>query len=331
MKKNKFLVNFWPFFLLIIIFFTLFYLPSPTYATVNEPCCKDLKVEKFHYDAKENLCIGEVFLGVTDKKPIICNITSEKCIPVNLENPLEDKGICVYANSNLTPTPTIPPPADDSKCTTVPYQIDASYSGPVSIYGKGIKKGTVYWVIINQGTPNKFAANEDGKLEFIWLRGRSDTPGSAGAETIIVEECGSDIYLCLGRKLICTSNFFVADEALPWQTISPLVFFDNSNPPKQTADPITGKIYTALGCIPLNNFNDFIGWLLSKLIFIASGVAFLLMVLGAIQILTSAGNPDKVKAGKELITSALSGLLLVILSIFLLKLIGVDILHIPGL
>jgi len=55
------------------------------------------------------------------------------------------------------------------------------------------------------------------------------------------------------------------------------------------------------------------------------------MVLGAIQILTSAGNPDKVKAGKELITSALSGLLLVILSIFLLKLIGVDILHIPGL
>ena len=100
-------------------------------------------------------------------------------------------------------------------------------------------------------------------------------------------------------------------------------------------DPGTGNgndgTITAIGCIPTNDFNGFVGWLLSKLIFIASGVAFLLMVLGAIQILTSAGNPDKVKAGKELITSALSGLLLVILSIFLLKLIGVDILHIPGL
>jgi len=94
---------------------------------------------------------------------------------------------------------------------------------------------------------------------------------------------------------------------------------------------VTGLSWTAFGCVPTNDFNGFVGWLLSKLIFIASGVAFLLMVLGAIQILTSAGNPDKVKAGKELITSALSGLLLVILSIFLLKLIGVDILHIPGL
>ena len=92
-----------------------------------------------------------------------------------------------------------------------------------------------------------------------------------------------------------------------------------------------GGLWTAVGCIPVSNLNDFIGWLLSKLIFVASGIAFLLMVFGAIQILTSAGNPDKVKAGKELITSALSGLLLVILSIFLLKLIGVDILHIPGL
>lgn len=94
--------------------------------------------------------------------------------------------------------------------------------------------------------------------------------------------------------------------------------------------PGNNEIKTALGCIPINNLNEFVGWLLKNLIFIASGIAFILMVFGAIQILTSSGNPDKVKAGGELITSAVSGLLLIILSLFLLRLIGVDILHIPG-
>ncbi|HUV71931.1 MAG TPA: hypothetical protein VMW25_02895 [Clostridia bacterium] len=91
-----------------------------------------------------------------------------------------------------------------------------------------------------------------------------------------------------------------------------------------------GDIWTAIGCIPTSNLNSFVAWLLGRALFIATGIAFLLMVFGAIQILTSAGNPDKVKAGGELITSAIAGLLLIILSAFLLKLIGVDILHIPG-
>lgn len=98
-------------------------------------------------------------------------------------------------------------------------------------------------------------------------------------------------------------------------------------------DPGTGnaddRITTALGCIPINNLNSFVGWLLGRLIFIASGIAFLLMAVGAFQILTSAGTPEKVKAGKELITSALTGLIFIILSMFILKLIGVDILHLP--
>lgn len=90
------------------------------------------------------------------------------------------------------------------------------------------------------------------------------------------------------------------------------------------------EINTALGCIPTDTLNSFVGWFLSKLIFVASGIAFLLMAFGALQILTSAGSPEKVQAGKELITSALAGLIFIILSLFLLKLIGVDILQIPG-
>lgn len=88
-------------------------------------------------------------------------------------------------------------------------------------------------------------------------------------------------------------------------------------------------INTALGCIPADDLTSFIGWVLKIIIPIASGIAFLLMASGAIQILTSAGDPKKVQAGQELITSALSGLLFIILALFLLKLIGVDILRIP--
>lgn len=91
-----------------------------------------------------------------------------------------------------------------------------------------------------------------------------------------------------------------------------------------------GNVWTALGCIKTNSLNEFVAWFVEKLIFVASGIAFLLMAFGAIQIITSSGSPEKVKAGQELLTAAVSGLLFIILSVFLLKLIGVDILQIPG-
>jgi len=59
-------------------------------------------------------------------------------------------------------------------------------------------------------------------------------------------------------------------------------------------------------------------------------IAFLLIVFGGFQIILSAGNPDRVKAGKEMITSAIAGLLLIIFSVFILRVIGYDILRIPG-
>jgi len=102
------------------------------------------------------------------------------------------------------------------------------------------------------------------------------------------------------------------------------------NPNPGTGSKADG-IRTAIGCIPTNNLNEFVKWILTRVVFVASGIAFLLMAFGAFQIITSAGSPEKAKAGSELITSALSGLLFIILSVFLLKLIGVDILHIPGL
>jgi len=48
-------------------------------------------------------------------------------------------------------------------------------------------------------------------------------------------------------------------------------------------------------------------------------------------IITAAGDKRKLQGGKELLTAAVSGLFLIIFSVFILDLIGIRILRIPGL
>ena len=103
-----------------------------------------------------------------------------------------------------------------------------------------------------------------------------------------------------------------------------------------TTSPPTGpckeneETWTALGCINTSSPQEFIVWLLKSVIGIAGGIAFLLMLWGGFQIITSTGNPEKLNKGKEILTSAIIGLVVIIFAVFLLQLIGVQILQIPG-
>jgi hypothetical protein len=54
------------------------------------------------------------------------------------------------------------------------------------------------------------------------------------------------------------------------------------------------------------------------------------MVGGFISLATSGGDPKKMQAAKETITSAISGLLISLFAIFIVRLIIVYILRIPG-
>ncbi len=92
-----------------------------------------------------------------------------------------------------------------------------------------------------------------------------------------------------------------------------------------SADGGTG-IKTAIGCIPVENTQSFAGWILRWAIGIAGGVAFILIIVSGFMITTSSGDPKRLQAGRELLTSAIAGLLLVIFATFILRLIGVDIL-----
>lgn len=87
-----------------------------------------------------------------------------------------------------------------------------------------------------------------------------------------------------------------------------------------------GQVNTAIGCIPFDLISStarfFLAWSLS----IGGGVCLLLIGVSALMFATSSGIPDKVNSAKSLFWAAISGLLLIILSIFLLRAIGVDVL-----
>ncbi len=86
-------------------------------------------------------------------------------------------------------------------------------------------------------------------------------------------------------------------------------------------------IQTAIGCINvLGSQEQFLGDILKWGVGVGGGIAFLLILYAGFMVMSSAGNPERLKAGQELLTSAISGLILLIFSIFILKFIGIDIL-----
>lgn len=87
-------------------------------------------------------------------------------------------------------------------------------------------------------------------------------------------------------------------------------------------------INTAIGCIPIEDSNELISFFLRWGLGIAGGIAFLLILVAGFQIMTSRGDPNRLKAGQELLTSAIAGIILLIFSIFILRFIGVNILNI---
>jgi len=92
-------------------------------------------------------------------------------------------------------------------------------------------------------------------------------------------------------------------------------------------------INTAIGCVPFSNdttTSDLVGFILRWAIGVGGGIAFLLILYAGFQIMTSSGDPNRLKGGQELLTAAISGLIMLLFSVVLLRIIGVDILKIPG-
>lgn len=119
--------------------------------------------------------------------------------------------------------------------------------------------------------------------------------------------------------------------ALGYPTADAGSFGDSSDIYAKCVDGSKG-IQTALGCISFDaEGGGFVRSLLGIIIGLGGGVALLLILYGVFIVTTSAGIPDKLNQGKEIISSAVAGLVFIILAIFLMNLIGIRILALPGL
>jgi hypothetical protein len=133
-------------------------------------------------------------------------------------------------------------------------------------------------------------------------------------------------YSCTtASKITKPKDWDPLTEGLPWQE-------GTNEPIKEGSEmcPDKESINTAIGCIPVKDTNAFIGFILRWAIGIGGGIAFLLILYSGFMIMSSQGNPERLKAGQELLTSALAGLIMLIFSVFILRIIGVDILGLPG-
>lgn len=93
----------------------------------------------------------------------------------------------------------------------------------------------------------------------------------------------------------------------------------------------TAGAWTGIGCV-YGDFSRFITEELLKWgIGLAGIISLLCIIYAAIMMQTSSGNPERIKKAQELLTSCIMGLMLIIFAVFILRLIGVSILRIPGL
>jgi len=88
--------------------------------------------------------------------------------------------------------------------------------------------------------------------------------------------------------------------------------------------------YTIAGCIDTNT-GAFVKKIISIVVGVSGGLAFLSFLYGSGMVLVSSGNPERIKSGKDILTSSLLGIILIVFSILILKIVGYDILKIPWL
>lgn len=93
---------------------------------------------------------------------------------------------------------------------------------------------------------------------------------------------------------------------------------------------VPAEIDTALGPLP-TTFEGIVDKVLYFATMFGGIAAVAMLAVGGFGLMTSAGDPEKLMNAKETITNALMGLALIVLSVFILELLGVQILGIAYL
>jgi hypothetical protein len=104
-----------------------------------------------------------------------------------------------------------------------------------------------------------------------------------------------------------------------------------TNPGKGDCQRCLGNngIWTAVGCIHAEP-QSIVREVMKIGLSIAGGVAIIMILAAGFLLSTSQGDPKRTTEGRELLTSAVIGLLFIIFSVTILQFIGVEVLQIPG-
>jgi hypothetical protein len=147
------------------------------------------------------------------------------------------------------------------------------------------------------------------------------------ADRCVLPTCGDDGSLF---GIQCDFNYHNCDSGLSCNVQSK-VCAPNATPIPNVGGNVNGtnctlsQVPTAFGCV--DTTAPGIATLAMRLgIGMGSGIAFLLIASGTFKMVTSQGNPEGINRAKETITSAIIGLLFVIMAVTLLQVIGFDIL-----
>lgn len=101
---------------------------------------------------------------------------------------------------------------------------------------------------------------------------------------------------------------------------------DYCSPSSQTS---TDSIWTALGCIKTDTAS-IVQAILQTGLSIAGGVALLMFLFAGFMISTAQGEAKRVTDAREMLTSAIIGIIFIVFSVAILQFIGVSVFHIPG-
>jgi hypothetical protein len=215
-----------------------------------------------------------------------------------------------------------------STCTIILRDIPKNYVQVLAILFQGNLANFRYEIIIDDRVFKEFTTDADGKYTdtlmptpegvTVFVRSKDNTDQCAAVfsrAAIACDACGCLPHPPAGvdPKVACPDCNSECESCItPGQTF------------------LYGGCWTALGCLNPGEPQGFVAWILRFAIGIGGGIALLLIIGGSLMIITSGGDPEKVKIGREMIVSAISGLLLIIFSLFFFQLVAAKLLQLPG-
>lgn len=191
-------------------------------------------------------------------------------------------------------------------------------------------------------TTNRKAAVVDGKstevaaVTWAWVGAtdfditvRIEEDGKKGRQIVSCASSFSTSDTCSGEDSCSATPVAANSDSKPFELCNQVTSDEQKSECLACLDSSPSGIWTAIGCIP-TEAEGIVATFIKVGLSIGGGVTLLLILAGSFQLSISQGDPKKTTEAREQITSAVIGLIFIILSVTILQFIGVTLFKIPG-